>query len=223
MEYEIYYKPTYSLAEVRLSDGESIQADRRSMAYMSVNLSVSTGIKGGALRGLKRTVLGGADIFLNMFVAQGDAVVGIAPPYVGDIAYREIKDETLLIQGDSFLAGSQSLDLDTKWGGVKGFLSEAGLFFVKVSQSGYVFISSFGAIQERRIDGRFRVDTGHIVGFTEGLDWKIGTFGGVKSTVLGGEVLVTEFSGEGTVYIQSRSEKMFVDWLTPLLPQQEKK
>jgi uncharacterized protein (TIGR00266 family) len=86
-----------------------------------------------------------------------------------------------------------------------------------------VFISSFGAIQERRIDGRFRVYTGHIVGFTEGLDWKIGTFGGVKSTVLGGEVLVTEFSGEGTVYIQSRSEKMFVDWLTPLLPQQEKK
>ena len=143
MEYEIYYKPTYSLAEVRLSDGESIQADRRSMAYMSANLSVSTGIKGGVLRGLKRTVLGGADIFLNTFVAQGDAVVGLAPPYVGDIAYREIKDETLLIQGDSFLAGSQSLDLDTKWGGVKGFLSEAGLFFVKVSQSGYSIYFKF--------------------------------------------------------------------------------
>jgi uncharacterized protein (AIM24 family) len=47
MEYEIYYKPTYSLAEIRLSDGESIQAERRSMAYMSANFSVSTGIKGG--------------------------------------------------------------------------------------------------------------------------------------------------------------------------------
>jgi uncharacterized protein (TIGR00266 family) len=121
------------------------------------------------------------------------------------------------------LACSQSLDLDTKWAGVKGFLSETGLFFVKVSKAGYVFISSFGAIQELRIDGRFRVDTRHIVGFTEDLDWKIGTFGGVKSTLLGGEVLVTEFNGEGTVYVQSRSEKMFVDWLTPLLPKQEKK
>jgi uncharacterized protein (TIGR00266 family) len=223
MQYEIYYKPTYSLAEVRLSDGESIQAERRSMAYMSANFKVSTGIKGGVLRGLKRTVLGGEELFLNTFVAQGNAIVGLAPPYVGDVAYREIQDETLLIQGDSFLACSESLDLDTKWGGVKGFLSEAGLFFVKVSQPGYVFMSSFGAIQERPIDGRFRVDTGHIVGFTEGLDWKIGSFGGVKSTVLGGEVLVTEFNGQGTIFIQSRSEKMFVDWLVPLLPEQQKK
>lgn len=136
MQYEIYYKPTYSLAEVRLSDGESIQAERRSMAYMSTNFKVSTGIKGGVLRGLKRTVLGGEDIFLNTFEAQGNAIVGLAPPYVGDIAYREIQDETLLVQGDSFLACSESLDLDTKWGGVKWFLSETGLFFVKVSQSG---------------------------------------------------------------------------------------
>jgi uncharacterized protein (AIM24 family) len=71
-------------------------------------------------------------------------------------------------------------------GGVRGFLSETGLFFVKVSNPRYVFLSSFGAIQERQIDGRFRVDSGHIVGFTNGLDWKIGTFGGVKSTLLGG-------------------------------------
>jgi uncharacterized protein (TIGR00266 family) len=223
MQHEILYKPTYSLAEVRLSDGESIQAERRSMAYMSANLQVSTGIKGGVFRGLKRTVLGGEDIFLNTFVAQGNAILGLAPPYVGDIAYREVQEEAILIQGDSFLAGSESLDLDTKWGGVKGLLSETGLFFIKVSQRGYIFLSSFGAIQERQIDGRFSVDTGHIVGFTEGLDWKIRPFGGVKSTVLGGEVLVTEFNGVGTIFIQSRSERMFVDWLAPLLPEQQKK
>jgi uncharacterized protein (TIGR00266 family) len=223
MQFDLFYKPTYSLAEIKLSHGESIQADRRSMAYMSANFQLSTGIKGGVLRGLKRTMLGGGDIFLNTFTAQGNAVVGLAPPYVGDIIYREIQDETLLVKGDSFLAGSESLDLDTKWGGIKGFLSATGLFFIKISRSGYSFLSSFGAIQERQIDGRFRVDTGHIVGFTEGLDWKIGTFGGVKSTVLGGEVLVTEFNGLGTVFIQSRSEKMFVDWLSSLLPGQQNK
>jgi hypothetical protein len=38
---------------------------------------VSTGIKGGVLRGLKRTVLGGGDIFLNTFVAEGDAIVAL--------------------------------------------------------------------------------------------------------------------------------------------------
>jgi uncharacterized protein (AIM24 family) len=40
---------------------------------------------------------------------------------------------------------------------------------------GYVFLSSFGAIQGRQIDGRFRADSGHIVGFTYGPDWKIRT------------------------------------------------
>jgi uncharacterized protein (AIM24 family) len=84
-------------------------------------------------------------------------------------------------------------------------------------------LSSFGAIQERQIDGRFRVDSGHIVGSADGLDWKIGTFRGVKSTLLGGEVLATEFNGQGTVFIQSRSEKMFVDWLVPLLPESQRK
>jgi uncharacterized protein (AIM24 family) len=70
MQYEIYYKPTYSLAEIHLSDRESIQPDRRSMAYMSANFKVSTGIKGGVFRGFKRTVLGGGGIFLNTFVRK---------------------------------------------------------------------------------------------------------------------------------------------------------
>ncbi len=131
MQYEIYYKPTYSLAEIHLSDRESIQLDRRSMAYMSTNFKVSTGIKGGVFRGFKRTVLGGGGIFLNTFVTEGDAIAGLTPPYVGDIVFREIKDETLLIQGDSFLAGSESLDLDTKWGAFEGFCRRPGFFSSK--------------------------------------------------------------------------------------------
>jgi hypothetical protein len=44
--------------------------------------------------------------------------------------------------------------------------------------------------EERQIDGWFRVDAWHRVGSIEGLDRKIITFGGIKSTILGGEVLV---------------------------------
>jgi uncharacterized protein (AIM24 family) len=62
----------------------------------------------------------------------GDAIAGLAPPYVGDIAFREIQDETLPVQGDSFLAGSESLDLDTKCGGVRVFCRKLRSFFVKV-------------------------------------------------------------------------------------------
>jgi len=67
---------------------------------------------------------------------------------------------------------------------------------VKVSQSGYVFISSFGAIQNEESTDGFASTTGHIVGSLKASTGKLDV-GGVKSTVLGGEVLVTEFSGEG--------------------------
>jgi hypothetical protein len=38
MQYEIFYELTCSLAEVRPSDVESIQAEISLMAYMSVNV-----------------------------------------------------------------------------------------------------------------------------------------------------------------------------------------
>ena len=69
-------------------------------------------------------------------------------------------------------------------------------------------MSSFRANQERQNDELFSVDIRHIIGFVELLYWKIRTFGGVKSTVLGGEVFVTEFNGVRTIFIQSRSEWM---------------
>ncbi|MEM3679902.1 MAG: AIM24 family protein, partial [Candidatus Bathyarchaeia archaeon] len=42
-------------------------------------------------------------------------------------------------------------------------------------------------------------------------------FGGLKSTILGGEGLVTEVYGPGEVYIQTKNIREFVDWLWELL------
>jgi uncharacterized protein (AIM24 family) len=77
------------------------------------------------------------------------------------------------VQGDSFLAGSKGIwrrngeMFEVFCRKLRSFSSKCNL--------GYVFLSSFGAIQGRQIDGRFRADSGHIVGFTDGLDWKIRT------------------------------------------------
>jgi uncharacterized protein (AIM24 family) len=38
-------------------------------------------------------------------------------------------------------------------------------------------------------------------------------FGGLKSTLLGGEGLITEITGPGEVYVQTKNVKEFVDWL----------
>lgn len=40
----------------------------------------------------------------------------------------------------------------------------------------------------------------------------------LKRGIVGGEGLVCEFGGSGTVWLQTRSQDAFVSWLVPQLP-----
>ncbi len=71
----------------------------------------------------------------------------------------------------------------------------------------------FGGIVEKEVDGRFVVDTGHIVAFDDTLDFSVRRVGGLKATLLSGEGLVAEFRGSGRIWIQTRSVAGYVGWL----------
>ena len=66
-------------------------------------------------------------------------------------------------------------------------------------------INSYGAIEKIEVTGNYIVDTGHVVGWQGDLTYKIRRAGGWKSTLLSGEGLVLEFSGTGTLWIQTRN------------------
>lgn len=219
MRYEILHRPSFSLLNVELEGGEAVQAETGAMVHMSPNIKIETKMKGGLLGALKRSVLGGESLFINTFRAEGGpGEVGFAPAYPGDIEAFEL-DGTLYAQSGAFLASSEDVEINTKWGGAKTFFGREGLFLLKLTGRGTVFLSSFGAIYKRELHNeRFVIDTGHMVAFSEGLDFKVKKVGGLKSTFLSGEGLVAEFSGTGTLYIQTRSTESFVSWLTPFLP-----
>ena len=219
MQFEILYKPAYTLLEVKLEAGERIEAESGAMVYMSPGIEITTKTKGGVLGALTRGLLGGESLFTNTFSAKSKGVVGLAPPYQGDITHHRLNGETLFIQNGSYIASSPDLSLDTKWGGAKSFFSREGLFLLKMTGAGDAFISSFGAIHEIELKGEsFTIDTGHMVAFTEGLEYNVKRVGGLKSTILSGEGLVAEFRGTGTLYLQTRSMNSFMDWLVPFLP-----
>ena len=218
MRHEIMYKPAYTLLEVKLEAGERIEAEAGAMVYMSPGIEIATKAKGGVFGALTRGLLGGESFFTNTFTATSGGAVGFAPPYQGDISHHRLEGETLYIQSGSYIASSPELSLDTKWGGAKSFFSREGLFLLKMSGTGDAFISSFGAIHEIELkDESFTIDTGHMVAFTEGLDYSVKRVGGLKSTILSGEGLVAEFYGTGTLYLQTRSMRSFFDWLMPFL------
>ena len=126
----------------------------------------------------------------------------------------------MYLQSGSYLAAPESVDVDSKWGGAKTFFSREGLFMLKCSGVGELVVSSYGAIQgiDLAAGQSYVVDTGHMVGWEEGVSYEVHKAGNWKATVLGGEGLVVRLTGPGRVYIQTRSPDGFLSWLIPKLP-----
>jgi len=69
----------------------------------------------------------------------------------------------------------------------------------------------------RGADG-YTADTGHIVAFTDGLDYKVRPFGGMKGLFFSGEGLVCDFHGGGTLFLQTRNPASLAGFLHPFRP-----
>ncbi len=220
MDYEILHRPSYALAQIRMNPREQLQAETGSMVSMSDTIQMETSTRGGLFGGLRRSVLGGESFFVNTFTAEQQGEVTVAPSLPGDIEALELKGETLMVQSGSFLAATMNIEVDSQWGGARSFFSKEGLFLLRCSGRGLLFLSSYGAIH--RIDlsrgERYTVDNGHMVAFDDSISYEVGRSGGWKTTLLGGEGLVCKLEGPGRFFMQTRSEDAFVSWLAPKLP-----
>ena len=67
------------------------------------------------------------------------------------------------------------------------------------------------------------VDTGHLVAFTDEVDYSVGKVGEIRSLIAGGEGLVMKFRGNGHVWVQTRNLASLADKLSPFLPNKSKK
>ena len=220
MQHEILHRPSYALARIVLSSGEQLQAEAGAMVSMSDTITMDTGVRGGLFSGLKRSVLGGESFFINTFTAEQTGEVTVAPSLPGDIEALDLNGQTLLVQSGSFLAATPDVEVDTKWGGGRAFFSSEGLFLLKCSGYGTIFVSSYGAIHQIDLTAgqRYTVDTGHMVAFDDTVQYDVGRSGGWKTTLLSGEGLVCKLTGPGRFYMQTRSEDAFLSWLVPHLP-----
>ena len=222
MRHEVKYGPAYALALVNLEPGETIQAEAGAMVSMSSTIEMETSTRGGMLSGLRRSVLGGESFFINTFHAADAGEVTLAPALPGDIVALDLSGQTLLVQSGSFLAATEGVDVDTKWGGAKSFFSSEGLFLLRCTGQGTIWVSSYGAIHpiDLGVGEPYVVDTGHMVAFDDSVQYDVGRSGGWKQTLFSGEGLVVNLTGPGRFYMQTRSEDSFLGWLLPKIPKQ---
>jgi len=125
--------------------------------------------------------------------------------------------DSLLVQSGSYVASAQGVQVDTKWTGARTFFASEGLFMLNCTGNGSLVLSSYGAIHEMNLKPgeSFIVDTGHLVAFSQGMDFRVRTIAGIKSTLFSGEGLVVDLTGPGRLLIQTRSADAFLTWLIP--------
>jgi len=222
MEYEIKYKPSYSMLVVKLDPDETITAESGAMTYMDPNIDVHTRKREKSLLGsIGLKLLGRQSFWVNDYKAEqkvGEVAFVSAP--VGDIETLIVKpNQGYIIQKAAYIASTENVDLDVKWEGFTKGLFGQGLFMLKVTGDGTLFINTFGAIDKHALKSgqTMIVDNFHLVAFSDTCSYKVTKFGGLKETLLGGEGLVTRITGPGDVYIQTKNLREFVEWLWTLI------
>lgn len=219
-EFEMTGKPDYAFATVKVPDGRTLKVEASAMATMDVNMKMKTKMKGGLGR-----LFTGESLFVNEFTAQGgDAEIGIAPSTPGDMEHIYLEEgQVIYLQASAFVAADPNVNVETKFQGlVKGFFSGEKMFLIKCTGAGDLWFNSFGGILEVDVANGYVVDTGHIVAFTEGLEYSVDSVGGYKSLFFSGEGLVCRFHGEGKVWVQTRKIPSFTNWAQPYRPVKKK-
>ena len=207
---------------VSLEKGEMITGEAGAMTYMDTTIEPHTRKREKSLLGsLGMSIIGRQSFWVNDYAAvAGPGEVGLVSAPVGDIETLEVKpNQGYVIQKSAYIASTQNVDLDIKWEGFTKGLFGQGLFMIKVTGNGMLFINTFGAVDKHTLKPRqtLIVDNFHLVAFSDTCNYKVTKFGGLKETLLGGEGLVTQITGPGDVYIQTKNLKEFVDWLWTLL------
>jgi uncharacterized protein (TIGR00266 family) len=221
MQIKLKHQPSYALATAELGPNEKIKVEPGSMVAMSGGVQIETKAEGGLLGGLKRVVTG-ESFFQNTYTAPASGgEVLLAPAVPGDLGLIAVQPgRDFLLQSGAYVACEMGLTMDTKWGGARGFFGSGTLLLLRVSGTGQVLMASYGALEVRDLTPgqRYVVDTGHIVGFDASVQFQVQRVGGWKSTILSGEGLVVQLTGPGRVFMQTRSDESFVNWLVPRLP-----
>jgi uncharacterized protein (TIGR00266 family) len=225
MEIEILGEGAFESALVHLAPGERFISESGAMYRASPNIDIDVTTKsrgsGGLLGGVKRLLASESFFFSTYSTTDGQpGEVGVAPTHQGEIFLIDVDPSAKWIcTGGSYLGSTADLSIETKFQGVKGFVSGESLSFVEVSGSGQLLVNAFGRIVESEIEDAMTVDTGHVVAFESTLQYTITKAGSSwLQSWLAGEGFVMNFTGQGRLLTQSHNPSGFGAALGRLLP-----
>ncbi|KAL8830806.1 MAG: hypothetical protein Q9191_001236 [Dirinaria sp. TL-2023a] len=189
-----------------------------------ISMSPTVTLRGAVKFSMKKMITGG-EMATSTYTGPGEILM--APPFLGDMTtLRLTGNETWNVGKDAFMASTQGVVKEMKNQGLsKAFFSGEGLFVYKISGTGIMWISSFGAIVRKDVPNNARfsdqlqpeekyiIDNGHLVAWNCKYVMERVASGGIISGISSGEGLVCKFTGPGTVFMQTRNPAAFAMWM----------
>ena len=233
MNVKIDTEGAFGSALIILEPGEKFVSEAGAMYRASANMDIDVesrrkkdeGMWGAFKSGIK-AMFAGESFFLSSYTPNDgqSGEVGLAPTHQGEVRSVKVGSDVWICSGGSYLGSSGGITLDTQYQGLtKGMFSKEGLVFVRASGEGDLLVNGFGRISSVDVSGGITIDNGHLIAFTEGLEYTISKAGsGWISSMMSGEGLVMNFRGQGKVLVQSHDPSRLGGVLGPLLPPRER-
>lgn len=220
MNYEIIKNPM-GLIEFTLKKGESVTAEAAAMVFIRGEIETNTRMrKSGFFKSLKAAAFGGESFFVNEFIAhEDDCTLGLTGNMLGDIEVIHV-DEEYIIQSGAFVGSTNGLTLDTEWQGFTKGIFGSNLFMLKTMGKGDMFVNGWGGIISKKLEvgEKMILDNYQLVALSSSAQYRVSKHGSLKTSLFGGEALVIEITGPGTVYMQTKNFMEFVRAIIPYLP-----
>ncbi|MEI8279092.1 MAG: TIGR00266 family protein [Bacteroidota bacterium] len=208
--------------EIELDPMETAVAESGSFMMMEDGIQMATIFGDGSqpqgtgfldkLFSAGKRALVGEGLFMTTYtnIGQGKKRVSFASPYPGKIIALDLQQlgNKVICQKDAFLVAAKGvsigIEFQKKLG--TGLFGGEGFIMEKLEGDGMAFMHACGHVLQRELQAGevLKIDTGCIVGFTNGVDYDIEFVGGIKNTLFGGEgVFFATLRGPGTVWIQT--------------------
>ncbi|KAI4176234.1 MAG: hypothetical protein LQ348_006024 [Seirophora lacunosa] len=208
--YRISHRDSNTILTLQLAMGCPLNAKPGAMIAMSPTVT----LKGAVKFSLKKFVAGG-EMSTSAYTGPGELL--LAPSFLGDITtLRLTGKEQWNVGKDAFMACTQGVVKEYKNQGFsKAMFSGEGLFVYKISGTGIMWISSFGAIVRKDLQEgeKYIIDNGHLIAWNCKYVMERVASGGIISGISSGEGLVCKFTGPGTVFLQTRNPAAFALWM----------
>ncbi len=216
MDIAITDSPGFSKLDIRFQEGEQLFAQPKSMVCMTTGFTIKAYIGGasgvaGVVSGVK-SMLSGESFATTVYTAKRSGeTLSLAPSNIGEIVVIDLDGTTgYFITKGAYLAHEGTIHLEATYGGMKGIITKKGLFLLKATGKGKLFISSYGAVVKRTLQAQelLVVDNEYVLAFTDTLRYELrAATTNLKDSFMSGEGLVNRYEGPGELMYQTRSRQ----------------